>query len=254
LTYNEGMSDQATAELNAIMENAAQALAAMDYIQCEALCLRALAQARQGKDWAEYGRILMPLQECRRQRRMIAADGVIRLGTADLEGEPGQWLERISCGCVVVTHPHAPADAALLHEGARKRKHYIEVLYVDSQSTDARWTIRSHDGPDVVCEVDAPPDNWRDCWIDEPGNGEISKTATPGDWFIDATEQLGDAAMAGLAGLETEQNEPASDVLIAQLEACLRVVPDHELLHQRLSEVVQQVRMAERCIKTEPRP
>jgi len=69
-----------TATLDALMEDASRALAEMDYLTCESLCLKALAAAREDGNWAYYKRILLPLQEVRRQRRMIAADGDVVLG------------------------------------------------------------------------------------------------------------------------------------------------------------------------------
>ena len=69
-------------DVDAIMEDASQALSRMDYLSCETFCLKALSLARRAKRWPVYARILLPLQETRRQRRMIAAAGVIRLGSA----------------------------------------------------------------------------------------------------------------------------------------------------------------------------
>ncbi len=104
-------------DLNAIMERASVALQAMDYATCEAACLEALRVARHGRQWADYARVLLPLQEARRQRRMNAADGTFRLGTGDLAGGPDSWLAALAPGCIVVTPPHDRADAARHYNG-----------------------------------------------------------------------------------------------------------------------------------------
>src|SRR5690606_17570305 len=86
--------------LDDIMERASRSLAAMDYLTCERLCVEALAAARRAQDWSYYARILLPLQEARRQRRLIAADGWVRLGTSDLEGPHHDWSGVFEAGCV----------------------------------------------------------------------------------------------------------------------------------------------------------
>ncbi len=124
------------------MERASEALAQMDYLHAETLCLKALRQAREAEDWAYYVRILLPLQEARRQRRMIAADGVIRLGTARLEGPVDRWLASMEAGCIVVTHPHTAEDARTLENEARNQHRYVEVLFAENRPEEERWTLR----------------------------------------------------------------------------------------------------------------
>jgi hypothetical protein len=53
----------------------------------------------------------------------------------------------------------------------------------------------------------------------------------PDDWFLDACEALGDAA------LEALNPGPINPLLVDKLEGCLEAVVDHEILHQRLGEV-----------------
>lgn len=242
------------------MERASVALARMDYLAAEALCLRALQAARAAADWAYYARILMPLQEARRQRRMIAAEGVIRLGTARLTQSADRWLDSIDAGCIVVTHPHGAADARALEEAARAQQRYIEVLFADNAPDAEMWTLRAHHGPEVRCDRLAPPTAWQDTWLppgepaDIPSDADDARDAddaesiddeaeestasavaafTPADWFIDATEALGDAALAQVTALPGRRDR------IAQLEQMLQVVTDHEILHQRLGDAAR---------------
>lgn len=205
-------------QLDTIMEKASRALADMDYLTCETLCLNALTQAKRADRYGYYARVLLPLQEARRQRRMIAAAGDIQLGSGP-GFEPGMWLQGRDAGCVVLTRPHSSGDALAVHQQARQSKQFVEVLFADNARDDAQWTLRSYDGPAVSCTIDAP----------SPGT-------SPSQWFIEATERLGDAALAGVDSTLTGK------ALVDDLEARLRVFPDHELLHQRLADAARAVR------------
>lgn len=189
--------------LDSTMEAASEALARMDYLSCETLCLDALASARASRRWAYYARILMPLQECRRQRRMIACDaGVFRDQTDVAEG------------VVVITPPHGIETAAGTDRAARESRKHVEVLFV-SEITDDRWTVCSHRGPRVEVGTESPSD-------------PIAVS-----WFLRASEALGDAAIARVEA-------PLGDAArVVELERMLDVVTDHEKLHQRLGDAAR---------------
>lgn len=224
------------------MERASAALAGMDYLECEALCLQALALTRDQQRWADYARILMPLQESRRQRRIIAADGVIRLGTARLTTPTENWLRHLqAAGCIVVTQPHTAEDAHVLEGESKRLRQHVEVLFADNTSDAPMWRLRSFAGPSVSCVMPAPPEAWLEQWL-APGERpepepetdvELDPATTPADWFIDATEALGDAAMEHVTA------SPGDPRRIEQLEQMLRVVTDHEILHQRLGDAAR---------------
>ena len=217
-----------------LMERASQALAKTDYLSCERGCLAALSAARKSGDWALYTRVLLPLQEARRQRRMIAADGHVRLGTSDMEGPGGDWSTSLEAGCIVVTRPFTAEHAAGLAAAVDQQRKCVEVLFADSEMDAERWTIRSYAGPAVTVERACPPVVWVDRWL-EPG--EVAESGEPGpdDWFIDATEALGDAALAQVTA------ELGSVERVEQLEQMLSVVTDHEILHQSLGEAARAV-------------
>ncbi len=64
-----------TAEkIDQLMERASAALATGAYFECETLTSEALELAHLAKDWDRMARILMPLEEARRQKRLTAAD------------------------------------------------------------------------------------------------------------------------------------------------------------------------------------
>jgi hypothetical protein len=215
--YNQHMN-VATDKLDGIMDRASQALADIDYLACETLCMEALAEARKAKRFGYYARVLMPLQEARRQRRMIAAQGDVQIGTAESGIDADGWLAEHQAGCIVLTHPLTAKDALALAERAHSEKKFIEVLFADNEPDAPSWTLRSYDGPDVCCDVKAPtPDQ------------DVAQ------WFLLATEKLGDAA------LRSTDDTLKGEALILDLEARLRVFPDHELLHQRLAEAARMV-------------
>jgi hypothetical protein len=217
----------------------------MDYLECESRCLHALSVARREDNWAYYGRVLMPLQECRRQRRMIAAEGTVRLGTGDLADPVAAWFERCKAGCLVVTRPHDELAAMTIASTARQRMRYVEVLFADNEVQAPTWTLRSFPDGGVSCRMPAPPRDWINRWLqgspaaDSPGDASNNLPwPTPADWFIDATETLGDAALAGI-----DDAAAGHDRLIA-LERCLDAVTDHEIIHQRLGDAARALCLA----------
>ncbi|NBC11066.1 MAG: hypothetical protein GVY24_04925, partial [Planctomycetes bacterium] len=206
------MSEAAPTTTHTLMEAASRALAAMDYLTCEARCLEALAQARAAGAWAEYARILLPLQEARRQRRMIACDaGVWTVGQpADLDRVP-------EAGCVVVLPPMTAPDAAQLEADAHAARRHVEVLHVTSDPAAAQWSVASFRGPSVACALPAPANQHPDV-----------------RWYLEAGETLGDAA---IAQVEADGDAPPGSVRrVDRLQAMLAVVVDHEKLHQRLGD------------------
>jgi len=213
--------------LDTIMESASQMLAQMDYLACEARCLEALHIARSQKNWSYYCRILLPLQEARRQRRMIAAEGAIRIGSASLEGDMPEWLETHQVGCFVLTAPHSTDMARQLEAFARVGRKFCNVLFAEVTPAEGDWTLRSHAGPEVVCDVPAPPAEMVDRWLVD--DKKVSGTFSAADWFIDASESLGDAALA------TVNDSLTGEARVLALDRCLEVFNDHEILHQKLA-------------------
>lgn len=225
-----------TQQINDIMERASQSLAAMEYLAGERDCLEALALARSQQDWRMYAAIILPLQECRRQRRMTAADGWVRLGSTTLS-DLSTLLEQ-GPGCIVLSYPHNSLDALRLTQAAAQGEHYLEVLYADNHASADTWTLLSPSGAMVVMDIPAPPAAWRDRVLsqNEPWPGEQPRKGIaprPSDWFIDATEALGDAALRTVkAPLGTLEH-------LEQLEQCILAVTDHEILHQRLADAAR---------------
>lgn len=205
-----------TSTIDQIMESASEALARMAYLPCEQLCMQALAHARQAADWALYARILLPLQESRRQRRMTAAEGGVRLGTTKLVDEPANWLTAHPTCCIVLTRPHNAETARLLKTIAQDQQLNIEILLADNTSDAPQWNLQSFAGPAAQYSLTKPSGDQQECW-----------TASP-QWFLLASEMLGDVAIQNITA------PPGTLQRVTELEACLDVVTDHEILHQQL--------------------
>jgi len=240
------MPDAVTPDIDQLMQSASQALAVMDYLHCEQQCEQALDLARQRRLWDAYARVLLPLQEVRRQRRMIAAEGMIRLGSASLEGPARNVLETLKDGgCLVLTHPHSAEDAEALLEIARSKQQHIELLWAEEGGDAERWLLRTFIGQDLKVSVDAPPQAWQDRWftpqevLQATGESQagVNRSSNPADWFMDASESLGDAGLA----LADEINDLG--LRLQLLEDCVMGVPDHELLHQRLAQTARALQM-----------
>lgn len=211
-----------TTSLDQIMEDASHKLAEMNYLASESLCLQALAEARVQGRWNYYARIVLPLQECRRQRRMIAAESTVVIGT------PGD-VPRLSAGCLLVSKPHRQEDAAVVAREAAQAGLHVEVLYASQTPDEGPWTIETFVGPSAHCEVAAPLN------VEKGQPIDAIEQPFAAHWFIAASEALGDAALeqvtAPLGSLER----------VEQIEARIAAVSDHEILHQRLAEAARAV-------------
>ena len=162
------------------MEQASQALVAMDYAQCERLCLRALAEARRQRDFDRYARILLPLQEARRQRRQIAVDaGVTVLGDSRLE--PAQIVHDHRQGCLMLLNPpYSVEDERAIRHAAVEQGLMLEVLVVDQpamRQVFEQQMERVGDAELAAIEADSPLDQQIDALaavLDRVGDHEIA--------------------------------------------------------------------------------
>lgn len=219
-----------------LMQTASQALAEMEYARCEALCVEALEQARDDEDWVMAERVLLPLQEARRQKRQSATDGLILLGTPNKPGHVSDLAADPRCGCIVLTHPCSTEDAAALDLHLRTQQRAVEVLFADNPAGDATWRVTTYQGPWACAELPAPPSDWVGRWVDPLK----TPPPTPAHWFMKASEALGDAALAAVDA------QPGTPERFDQLAEALIAAGDHEILHQRLAEAAKAMRGARR--------
>ena len=116
--------------IDSLMQQASERLTGADYVGCERLCLQAIEQALDQEDYERLGRILLPLQEARRQRRQAAADsGVVRVFDAEPARCLDDILQAVPQGCVLLADPPYDEDAELaLRRTVRERGLHVEVL------------------------------------------------------------------------------------------------------------------------------
>ena len=221
-------------ELDQLMERASQALAEMNYALCEALCVEALGKAHQADEWVLYRRIVLPLQEARRQKRQAAIDGLVLLGTAERAESLEKLIEDPRCGCIVVTWPYTAEDAWNLHRLARDNQRQIEVLFADNEAGDAAWHVTSFDQPSIRIDLPAAKPEWVGQWVDALD----TTPPTPAHWFMQASEALGNAALASI------EAAPGTPAYLDQLERAIQAAGDHEILHQRLADAARMLHEA----------
>lgn len=214
--------------LDRLMERASSALLETRYAEAERLCRRALALAHKKADYERMARILMPLQEARRQKRQLACDA----GTVTLVSRRGRAKPRP--GCYLVEPPLVATDARDLRDRADAAGVPVLVLCREPMTKAGQWPIAGAGAassgrlPLVVRTRVRPPAGAR--------RDGATRTRDRGDavpslaWFEEAAEALGDAAIASV-GADLHPVWWVDDLVLR-----LGAVPDHEKLHQRLEE------------------
>ncbi len=233
------MARQGNKALNLLMERASGALADTSYFDAEALAARALQAARRARDYATMARIVLPLQEARRQIRQLACDqpGVRLIDRArDLRVRPVP-------GCALICPPLLGIDALRFRDRARRARVPVMVLAREPMARSGphkgTWPVvavgRRHAGsllrggpsPLITLRTYVPPPPGTFPAEDSPTRDRRSGSVEQA-WFVAAQEALGDAAIASL-----RDDEPAA-VRVDQLLDMLQALPDHEKLMQRL--------------------
>lgn len=194
------------------MEKASTALVGNDYFACVTLSRRALEKAHEARDFERMARIVMPLQEARRQIRQLAVDAGYQ---GELSALPGRGDE-VRAGCWLLTPPLVGMDARFVNELAQTKRTPVMLVTREPTTRSGEWPIvgvgTGEPQPRVVRVKLAPPE------------GGVVTLA----WFQAAQERLGDEALA-----RVDRSQPAAHQVEDLLEL-LEAVPDHEKLHQGL--------------------
>jgi len=201
------------------MERASAALARSKYFECERLAAEALELAHAGHDYDRMSRILLPLQEARRNRRLAALDlgRVTVVEQMPAEGEP------IKPGCYLIQPPLVGADGRELRERALATDVPVVVVVREPKTRAGLWPVVMI-GPVTVRARVKPP-------------AKETKIELP--WFVAAGEALGDAAID-----EVDPEIPVVERVAALLDR-LNTVVDHEKLHQRLMDACHEAASGE---------
>jgi len=220
------MATVKSTSVTSLMTKAQQALARNHWFEAERMCTRALDMARNEGDFNLMARIVLPLQEARRQRMQLALDSK-KIVIVD---EPSVEERKIEAKCYLVQPPLVGADARRMRLLALERE--IPAIYLCREP-------KTHLG---LCPVVALGPVTIRARIEAPRSWD--KPTLP--WFIAALEQLGDAAIETL----DRAAEPAKqvDALLERLDA----MPDHEKLHQALAEVCREA--ARHYVGSKPPP
>jgi hypothetical protein len=232
--------------IDALMEQASKALIARKYFDCEKLCLQALRKAHASGDYDRLARIVLPLQEARRQKRDLAFDaGEVRI----IDGELPSG-KKLVAGCYLVVPPRVGVDGRNLRELADSKKVPAIVVVREPTTREGLWPLVAVGPTTVRTKVDPP----RPASAKKPGKSPAKKAAktagkspapkpeptasaealapTP-EWFLDAGERLGDAAIASVSA------EAPAATRVDKFMDLLAAHPDHEKLHQRLEEAAR---------------
>lgn len=206
------MSTPKAKSLDRMMDDASVALTETRYFDAERTCIEALNIAMDVQDYERVGRICMPLLEARRQIRMLAIDSgnlVCLRSVDDIPAEP-------VVGCYVFEPMLVAADARNYRELAHSEGVPVFVLAREPETDLGDWPVAMIGPVTVRTKVEPPVD------------GVVSLA-----WMQSAHESLGEAAIAKL-----DQDQSAADG-VADAFDLLGTVPEHERMHQVLSELAR---------------
>lgn len=197
-----------------LMERAEAAARRRAWFEAERLSIKALSIARAADDFDAMARILLPLQEARRQRLAEAFETKKVLLIAEAPNEQTQ----VSPGIHLVEPPLVGADARRFRLLALEQEVPVAVVCREPITRMNECPVVAI-GPVTIRTKIAPP--------------KKPSAPTP-SWMAKALEQLGDSALENL--------DPGMDLLkrIDHLLNCLETHPDHERLHQALAELCRE--------------
>lgn len=201
--------------IDEMMDKASDLLVKTKYFEAEKLAAEALQLARDEDEFERMARIIMPLQEARRQR-LLKAFATKALFIIDHEEE---LPEAIEPGCYLLQPMLVGADARRLRIAALEAKVPVAVLAREPITQLRQQPIVAiAPGLTIRAKIELPED------VEEP---EL-------EWYIRALEELGDGAISSL--------DPEMDVIrrIDALLLRLEAHPDHEGLHQALREACEE--------------
>jgi len=203
-----GLSSKAVEKIDLLEERACEALSKTDYFECEQLAQDALERAHRAADYQRMARVLMPLEEARRQKRLLACDAGVAGRFNQLEIDSRQ----LTPGCWLVEPPLVGADGRELRRQADAQRVPILLLVSEPKTQLGAWPVVMI-GVKTVRAYVKPPKG-------EPGVA----------WFLETSEALGDAA------IEMAASASAPEARIDRLVEFLCTLRDHDALHQTLAQ------------------
>ena len=193
-------------KIDAQMDAASKALQEGRYFEAERLSRDALEKAHQAEDYERMARITLPLQEARRQKRLLAVDTdrIFRMNEMDEEAA-------LEAGMYLIEPMLVGAHGRDLRDRADSMEVPVLVVVREPQTRMGLWPIVMI-GPVTVRTQVRPPAG------DKPDAA----------WMTATSEALGDAA------LEMSTGRDAADYVDVLMDA-LGTIGDHERLIQELA-------------------
>lgn len=211
------------------MERASRALERTRYFEAESVAKEALRKAHAASDFERIARIVLPLQEARRQKRQLAVDSGRRIVVSDLR----MLADEIQPGCYLFQPPLIGADARNFREVADSQGSPVLVVCREPLTKDGKWPVVAVGQVSIRTRVEPPIPLAR---VDRSVTRDAYDGAIPPDasWFEATEEAIGDSAI-----VKIKHEDPAAwrvDDLVVLLDAH----PSHEKLHQLLAEAARQ--------------
>ncbi len=202
------------ARIDELMQKAQSALKSARWFEAERLAQRALELAHQVGDFGRMGRIILPLQESRRQRAQLAADVT---GIKWIEGEISED-HKVGPGMHMLQPPLVGADARRIRLTALRREVPTLILCREPSTRAGLVPIVAIGLMTVRARIEPP-----------------EKPLKPSkQWFLAAIEQLGDEAIGMIdTGMDAVRQV---DFAVSLLDS----VPEHEELHTTLMRLCAQ--------------
>ena len=192
-------------KVDAMMEEASKALAHGEYFKAERLAKDALQQTFRRQDYERMERILLPLEEARRQKRLAAVDSdnlIITSNAEDLDGS-------VRTGCYLLEPLLVAADGRNLRDRADEEEIPVLIVVREPLTKKGHWPLAMVGPVTVRTRVDPPED-------------------VTCEWVLAASEALGEEAI--------EMVDPQRDIenIVSDLYDRLQTCPESDRLHQSL--------------------
>ncbi|MCB1281951.1 MAG: hypothetical protein KDB18_10555 [Salinibacterium sp.] len=168
-------------------------------------------------------RICLPLQEARRQVRMMALDSGPRLLIERGVDVP----KTLEAGLYLVQPPMIGAEARSLREHAARQQVPVLVICREPMTRDGLWPLVAV-GPRIFRAKVKPPEQMER--VEDHVTKDRYRGVPTASWFESSAEALGDSGFSGLPDVEHP------DYRVDDLLDLLDAHPMHEKLHQWLAE------------------
>lgn len=218
-----------------------------DYLAAERLLAQAEQIAWESHDWDTLSRLYMPLQETRRQRRLVCGDGIVQLDLLAMspteQPNPNQLTD--ATGQFLIAGWKSLSPAIALRKLQQERNLYLETFLAAVYPTDGAKLILIAPTADAQLPKDLPAtlDEARaaipaGCLLIDPIDlpaGRQNGTADTFAFISALWERL------HLPWLRDADTEPELETRIAKYRKVIEIDYACELAHQKLSAAARQL-------------